>query len=161
MQEVLFSGIISARDKILGEYMSRRALYAIVGLVVGAALGSYFGVAGFGTAIAGTIPFGVAFAVIGWLLGERSEHRAAKAAEEPGSSDHSVGEKFQSSDKPFRPPIEPSDPTSKHVIGFPVVIAIALTILALVLFAFSQWVLLIGLLVLSVIIKVVIRRRLD
>jgi len=41
----------------------------VIGLFVGAGIGGSFGIAGCGTAVAGTLPFGIIGAVIGGLIG--------------------------------------------------------------------------------------------
>ena len=41
----------------------------IIGFSVGAGIGGSFGIAGCGTAVAGTLPFGIIVAVIGGLIG--------------------------------------------------------------------------------------------
>lgn len=46
-------------------------LSVVVGFVIGAFIGSSFGIAGFGGAIAGTIPFGLLGAYIGYRFSQR------------------------------------------------------------------------------------------
>lgn len=55
--------------------LNRTALYVLVGSAVGAIIGSGIGIAGFGTAISGTIPF----LVIGGLIGNSMARRAGQA----------------------------------------------------------------------------------
>jgi hypothetical protein len=61
-------------------WKNRRRSVAMLYAVIGALIGSYFGVAGFGTAIAGTIPGAlVGYLIISALYKVDPEQRAAKA----------------------------------------------------------------------------------
>jgi uncharacterized protein YcfJ len=48
----------------------RQKVMIVVGAVVGAFLGSSIGIAGFGTAIAGTIPIAILGGYIGYRIGQ-------------------------------------------------------------------------------------------